>query len=138
MTDAQIRHMVDRFLSWRLPENFSPDAGISFKPSFNEDTPYPMKHEPVGTNLFDASQAEAMVRSMVERMPVDDQTTRIKALELGLSPFAGAQLLSYSPIMCNDVQLGSCYVTCIIGGFPDQLPKTFDAARSLLDPGVKS
>jgi len=30
-TEDQIKHMVDRFLGWALPENFSPDAGISFK-----------------------------------------------------------------------------------------------------------
>lgn len=69
MNDAQIKHMVDRFLQWRLPENFSPDAGISFKPMFNEHTAHPAKHEPVGTNLFDATQATAMVRFMIEGMP---------------------------------------------------------------------
>lgn len=69
MTDKQIRYMVDRFLTWRLPENFSPDAGISFKPDFNEGTAFPMKHEPSGTNLFDADQTEKMVRHMVAGMP---------------------------------------------------------------------
>lgn len=66
MNDDQIKHMVDRFLSWKLPEDFRPDAGISFKAEFNEGTPWPMKHEPSGTNLFDARQAEAMIRHMVE------------------------------------------------------------------------
>jgi len=65
MRDEQIKHMVNRFLMWRLPENFNPDGGISFKRDFNENTPHPMKHEPVGTNLFDATQAEEMVRYMV-------------------------------------------------------------------------
>lgn len=69
MTDAQIKHMVDRFLAWKLPDNFSPDAGISFKAEFNEGTAHPMRHQPSGTNLFDAIQAEAMVRHMVEGMP---------------------------------------------------------------------
>ncbi len=69
MTDNQIKHMVQKFLGWKLPSNFSPDAGISFKPDFNEHTAYPMKHEPVGTNLFDAEQAEAMIRHMVEDLP---------------------------------------------------------------------
>lgn len=32
-TEAQIKHMVERFLNWRLPENFNPDAGISFEPA---------------------------------------------------------------------------------------------------------
>jgi hypothetical protein len=38
MTDEQIKYMVERFLGWRLPENFTPDEGISFKPAFNENT----------------------------------------------------------------------------------------------------
>lgn len=65
MTDADIKTMVNRFLSWRLPEDFAPDAGISFKATFNEHTAHPMRHEPVGTNLFNAQQAEAMVRHML-------------------------------------------------------------------------
>ena len=69
MTDEQIKHMVDRFLSWRLPENFSPDAGISFNGTFNEHTAHPMKHQPNGTNLFDATQADAMVRYLIEGLP---------------------------------------------------------------------
>lgn len=69
LTETQIKYMVDRFLCWRLPENFSPDAGISFKAAFNENTAWPMKHEPSGTNLFDAVQADAMVRNMIEGMP---------------------------------------------------------------------
>ncbi len=69
MTDAQIKHMVDRFLGWKLPEDFHPDAGISFKPTFNDHLPTPMKHEPSGTNLFHAQQAEAMVRHMIAGMP---------------------------------------------------------------------
>ena len=66
MTEAQIKHMVDRFLNWKLPENFNPDAGISFKPHYNDGT---ARHQPVGTNLFNYEQAEAMVRHMIEAMP---------------------------------------------------------------------
>ena len=69
MKPNQITHMVDRFLSWKLPENFNPDGGISFQRMFNENTPWPRKAEPVGTNLFDAQQAEAMVRHMLEGLP---------------------------------------------------------------------
>lgn len=77
MTDDQIKHMVERFLRWKLPENFSPDGGISFKAEYN-DSPAamaalgidkPMRAEPSGTNLFDYSQAEAMVRYMIAGMP---------------------------------------------------------------------
>jgi hypothetical protein len=69
MDDEQIKHLVDRFLGWKLPSNFSPDAGISFKAEFNQHTDHPMKHEPMGTNLLDATQAEAMVRYMIEGLP---------------------------------------------------------------------
>lgn len=57
MTEEQIKSMVDRFLQWKLPEDFVPDGGISFKREFNEHTAYPMKHEPTGTNLLTAAQA---------------------------------------------------------------------------------
>lgn len=70
MTDDQIKHMVSRFLAWRLPLDFNPDAGISFEPEFNVGTPHPMRHEPSGTNLLDAAQAEQMVRHMLDGLPL--------------------------------------------------------------------
>lgn len=69
MTDEQIKHMVQRFLAWKLPETFRPDGGITFKAEFNEHTAHPMRHEPMGTNLFDAVQAEAMVRYITAGLP---------------------------------------------------------------------
>lgn len=69
MTDAQINHMVQRFLAWRLPANFNPDAGISFKPTFNDHLETPTRHEPIGTNLLDHTQATAMVRHIIDGMP---------------------------------------------------------------------
>lgn len=69
MTDAQVKHMVDRFLSWKLPENFNPDNGISFSPIAGEGGPHPFKREPSGTNLLDAKQATEMVRHMIEGIP---------------------------------------------------------------------
>lgn len=69
MTEAQIKHMVSRFLQWKLPENFSPDGGISFQREFNTHTEHPMKAKPAGTNLLDAAQVEAMLRHMMEGMP---------------------------------------------------------------------
>ena len=62
MKEEYKKQITDRFLGLKLPEDFSPDAGISFKRDFNEGTKYPMKHEPTGTNLFDYFQAEKMVR----------------------------------------------------------------------------
>ena len=80
LSDKQIQHMVDRFLRWRLPEDFCPDAGISFEKTFNNHLPVPMKHEPTGTNLFDAIQATAMVQYMVEELPSPEWEAKEKAL----------------------------------------------------------
>jgi hypothetical protein len=64
-----IEQMVDRFLSWKLPEDFHPDAGISFKPEYNVEYNAklgipPARHQPIGTNLLTATQAKAMVEHM--------------------------------------------------------------------------
>ena len=52
VTDA----MVGRFLGWKLPKDFAPDAGISF----NEGAWWPS-----GTNLFHAGQAKEMLEHVV-------------------------------------------------------------------------
>lgn len=49
-----VSEMVNRFLGWKLPQDFSPDCGISFK-----QLNYPSSW-PIGTNLFTAAQAKAM------------------------------------------------------------------------------
>lgn len=72
MTEDQIKHMVNRFLAWKLPANFNPDAGISFtRPNYRPD----VDATPSGTNLFDATQADVMVRYMVEGMPAETLNT---------------------------------------------------------------
>lgn len=66
MTEEQIKHLVDRFLGWRLPKDFNPDAGIRYeRPNYHAS----IDATPSGTNLFDAKQATEMVRYMVEGMP---------------------------------------------------------------------
>ena len=66
---AQLDHMVNRFLGWHLPETFRPDGGISFEPTYNNGTPEGGKSEPVGTNLLTATEAAAMVLHMIEGLP---------------------------------------------------------------------
>lgn len=74
ITDAVVKHMVNRFLGWRLPKPWNPDNGISYaRPNYAHP---PADHDwPVGTNLFSATDAEAMVRYMVEGIPTDRATT---------------------------------------------------------------
>jgi hypothetical protein len=66
VTDEQIRFMAERFLAWSLPEDFSPDNGISVKlPNYAPNVHW----QPTGTNLFSYAQAETMVRHMIEGLP---------------------------------------------------------------------
>lgn len=75
--EAAIKHMVDRFLGWRLPENFRPDCGIRFDADAAKKlNPRNARYEPVGTNLLDAIQAEAMVRHMVEGLTASNDHDR--------------------------------------------------------------
>lgn len=76
MTDEQIKHMVQRFLAWKLPENLCPDNGISFKSPFDTE-PMRSRHWPIGTNLLNAVQAEAMIRHMLEGL--EQQSPSIEA-----------------------------------------------------------
>lgn len=63
--------MVGRFLGWKLPEDFSPDCGISF--NRESDYEHPVlgrnKYEPIGTNLLHAGQAKAMLEHVFQPQP---------------------------------------------------------------------
>lgn len=65
ISDAQIKRMVEKFLCWELPTDFSPDNGITFDPIGSRGTPYEFRRKPVGTNLLTAQQAEAMIRHIL-------------------------------------------------------------------------
>lgn len=68
--DDMVKAMVGRFLSWKLPEDFHPDCGIHFDAEAAiKMNPRNTKYEPVGTNLFNYDQAEAMVRHMLGAQP---------------------------------------------------------------------
>lgn len=51
-----IRRMVDRFLTWKLPRNFSPDGYVSFNSTGAKNNFF----WPVGTNILTAEQAKEM------------------------------------------------------------------------------
>lgn len=77
MTEEQIKRMAERFLTWKLPEDFCPDGGVAFKRTYNEDSPFGlMEHRPSGTNLLNFKQAMAMARHMVEGLDSSTPTFR--------------------------------------------------------------
>lgn len=53
--------LVDRFLCWKLPDDFTPDCGVSFIPIGNANS------WPVGTNLLTAEQARKMFECLLDR-----------------------------------------------------------------------
>lgn len=65
VTEDQIKAMVSRFLAWKLPGSFAPDGGITFVQTHIVDN-HVHVYEPSGTNVFDAVQAEEMIRHMME------------------------------------------------------------------------
>ena len=68
----QIKAMVERFLSWRLPDTFNPDCGISFD-GRKPDALNPSRGWPIGTNLFCATEAKAMVEHMLQGVSLPAQ-----------------------------------------------------------------
>lgn len=64
-----VDEIVNRFLGWKLPSDFSPDCGIEF-----DANKYPNhKFEPIGTNLFNATQAKAMIEYLLQAAPADTE-----------------------------------------------------------------
>jgi hypothetical protein len=61
MDNDKIKKIVDKFLQWRLPYDFSPDAGVKLDRTYTDKWGMP-----TGTNLLSASQAEVMIRHILE------------------------------------------------------------------------
>ncbi len=74
IAERLVPYLVARFLSWKLPPDFRPDAGISFVPEYNNGTPEGGRHEPTGTNLLNAAQAFAMFRYVLDHPAVNAVT----------------------------------------------------------------
>jgi len=75
-----IDHLVNRFLGWKLPEDFHPDNHISI--NRDELAKLPEHCWPVGTNLFTADQARKMFEYCLAAAPTQtEQTEQAVALE---------------------------------------------------------
>jgi hypothetical protein len=79
-----IATMVNRFLGWKLPEQFYPDCGITF--THNETWgPYP-NNWPIGTNLLTADQAKGMFEYVLQDListptPPSAEQSKINSIE---------------------------------------------------------
>lgn len=79
MEKENIDKMVDKFLSWKLPKDFSPDGGISFAMTYlgykegvhvRIDRNVEDHSWPIGTNLLDAKQARGMIEYILSDVDV--------------------------------------------------------------------
>lgn len=61
------RIMVDRFLGWKLPDDFAPDCHINFD---REAAAAFVESWPTGTNLLHAGQAKEMLQHVIGGAPV--------------------------------------------------------------------
>lgn len=66
---AVTSEMVDRFLSWKLPQNFHPDSFISFDREKHDAWGGYPNSWPTGTNLLTAEQAKAMLEHVLQPQP---------------------------------------------------------------------
>jgi len=98
MEKRLIDKMVDRFLCWKLPNDFAPDCGISFD-GRQDDELNKNKTWPVGTNLLTAAQAKQMFEHVTadkntsgfppHQQRVVDEKTELDKKAIALSNFIG-------------------------------------------------
>jgi hypothetical protein len=146
LSDAQIKHMVDRFLMWKLPADFAPDAGISYKrPNYDQSW------SPVGTNLLDATQAEAMVRHMVEGLAESPSAAEaVKREREACAKIAEGEVVfeHYRRWPCwqphgdrskewEGTQLADAIAAAIRKGAPDPRDATIASQRALLEKAAE-
>jgi len=67
--EQTIRCMVDSFMAWKLPEDFSPDAGISFNREYAGKWGMP-----TGTNLFNGTQAQDLIKHLISSVRMSNET----------------------------------------------------------------
>lgn len=76
---ADVDAMVNRFLSWRIPDSFGPDCYVTF----DRDRAKANNMWPVGTNIFTADEAKAMLKHVLTGLvvlPVEPTPAMVNAV----------------------------------------------------------
>lgn len=76
---STIDEMVNRFLAWKLPADFGPDGGVSFRAAYPPNSP----HWPSGTNLLTAQQAKDMLTHVLGDVLVEAAKSERRAITFG-------------------------------------------------------
>ena len=87
--NTTIDRLVNKFLGWKLPKDFSPDGGIVFDKHQNHHI------TPTGTNLFSAEQAKAMFEHLLadEPQPILSQGEPVAWRFIGINEHEGMFML---------------------------------------------
>ncbi len=97
-TDAIITAAVDKFLCWKLPQNFQPDSFISFDGKKHDTWGGYPNSWPTGTNLLDAGQARAMFEHCL-----NDALAALQAID----PPVEQPHLQFTAYRTDDTQAGT-------------------------------
>jgi hypothetical protein len=131
---GRINTLVNRFLGWKLPATFGPDAGISFKPYHPNQTP-DSGLWPIGTNLLTASEAREMLEHVLADDPVRAALAELVAVK-DIKERAAA--LHFGGINSDAGEGWEAEWKRLQGDYIERQPKAWAAARAALqdDAGV--
>lgn len=96
MNKTLIDTMVDRFLGWKLPNDFAPDAGVSLDRAYTDKWGMPS-----GTNLLHAGQVRQMIEHMLgdKLKPLDNYRILRMHLNLPIEDVEGIGDLRFEKIV---------------------------------------
>lgn len=108
-SQPDITEMVNRFLGWRLPEDFYPDCFVNFE----SERAKRRGSWPMGTNLFHAGQAKAMIEHMLagaleanaDSDQVVDESVAATAMRAGASRLAPTDTKDCVRYLFSTIQL---------------------------------
>lgn len=126
--------MVDRFLGWKLPPDFAPDAGISFKPTKPYDEP---GWWPTGTNLFHAEQTKEMLQHVVGGAPVMPGLSLLTFCVLVLKNGTKVVGINYGPVSPDNFDAVRGRTEARANAIEQIWPLMGYELRSKLDPGLE-
>lgn len=119
--NSDVSEMVNRFLCWKLPKDFAPDCGISFKCESDYDHPEygRTKFEPTGTNLFTAQQAKAMFEHVLTALEAPAQPEQPINFELAYWEVYSKQRVELTKVTApaqqielDDIKAADCCPYC--------------------------